>query len=108
MTPATPAFWRKSGLKQSTKGIGPKTAAACLAFVLQFESQMEGEAAPIAGLAAFVRDSGTVRGLRHVTGGRRNLPASLQMAALSEMPSHLAIRDFAACLSGSAAWLRLP
>ncbi|WP_425411843.1 transposase [Leisingera aquimarina] len=52
---------------QSIKGIGPKTAAACLAYVPELGDLTKGEAASIVGPAPFARDSSTLRGHRHVS-----------------------------------------
>ncbi len=64
---ATPASRHKSRLMQSIKGIGPKTAAACLAYVPELGDLTKGEAASIVGPAPFARDSSTLRGHRHVS-----------------------------------------
>nr|WP_291730147.1 transposase [Leisingera sp. F5] len=95
---ATPASRHKSRLIQSTKGIGPKTAAASLAYVPELGDLTKGEAASIVGLAPFARHPGTLRGHRHVSGGRRDAHASLYMAALSALRSNPAFRGFAARL----------
>lgn len=95
---ATPAFKRKAELMQSIKGIGPKTASACLAYLPELGSLTKGEAATIVGLAPYAKDSGTYLGRRHVAGGRKDVRASLYMAALSALRSNPAIRDLAAKL----------
>ena len=95
---ATPAFKRKAELMQSIKGIGPKKASACLAYLPELGSLSKGEAAAIVGLAPYAKDSGTYQGHRHVAGGRKDVRASLYMAALSALRSNPAIRDFAAKL----------
>jgi transposase len=56
---ATSAFKRKAELMQSIKGIGPKTASACLAYLPELGSLTKGEAAAIVGLAPYAKDSGT-------------------------------------------------
>lgn len=45
----------------------------------------KGEAAAIVGLAPHAQDSGTLKGHRRIFGGRREVAASLYMAALSTL-----------------------
>lgn len=82
---ATPEFRRKSDRLTSVIGTDPKTAAACLACVPEPGSLTKGEAAAIAGLAPHAQDSGAMKGHRRISGGRREVRASLYMAALSTL-----------------------
>lgn len=95
---STPEFRRKSELMRSIKGIGPKTAAACLAYVPELGTLTKGEAASIVGLAPHAQDSGKFKGHRHISGGRKDVRASLYMAALSALRCNPAMRAFAARL----------
>src|SRR5260370_112029 len=52
------------------------------------------QAAAIAGLAPFNRDSGTLRGKRTIFGGRRALRCGLYMAALVAARHNLILRNF--------------
>lgn len=63
-------------------GIGPRTAALLLAQMPELGELNRREAAALAGLAPFNRDSGTARGKRAIFGGRRAVRCGLYMAAL--------------------------
>jgi transposase len=63
-------------------GIGPRTAALLLAQMPELGELNRREAAALAGLAPFNRDSGTARGKRAIFGGRRAVRNGLYMAAL--------------------------
>lgn len=92
---STPEFRRKSSLLTSVVGVGPKTAAACLAYVPELGSLTKGEAAAIVGLAPHAHDSGTLKGHRRISGGRREVRASLYMAALSTLRYDPVMQSFA-------------
>jgi len=67
----------------SVPGIGPVTAASLIAWVGELGAVGNRQAAALVGVAPFARDSGTLRGGRHVTGGRRRPRDVLYMAAMS-------------------------
>lgn len=92
---ATPEFRRKSELLTSVIGVGPKTAAACLAYVPELGTLTKGEAAAIVGLAPHAQDSGAMKGHRQISGGRREVRASLYMAALSTLRYDPVMQSFA-------------
>lgn len=92
---ATPEFRQKSGLLTSVIGVGPKTAAACLAYLPELGSLTKGEAASIVGLAPHAQDSGTLKGRRRISGGRREVRSSLYMAALTALRLDPAMQAFA-------------
>ena len=69
-------------------GIGPVTAASPVARAGGPGAIGNRRAAALAGVAPFARDGGTLRGGRHMTGGRRRPRDVLHMAAM------------AACMSG--------
>jgi len=66
----------------SVKGVGERTAALLLAQMPELGTLNRREAAALAGLAPFNRDSGTMRGKRLIFGGRRAVRHGLYMAAL--------------------------
>jgi transposase IS116/IS110/IS902 family protein len=68
------------------KGVGERTAALLLAQMPELGTLNRREAAALAGLAPFNRDSGTMRGKRTIFGGRRALRRGLYMAALVAEP----------------------
>src|SRR6266699_927933 len=63
-------------------GVGPRTAALLLAQMPELGSLNRAQAAALAGLAPFNRDSGKLRGRRTIFGGRRAVRTGLYMAAL--------------------------
>ena len=63
-------------------GVGPRTAALLLAQMPELGELNRREAAALAGLAPFNRDSGNARGKRSIFGGRRAVRTGLYMAAL--------------------------
>lgn len=63
-------------------GVGTRTAVLLLAQMPELGTLNRAQAAALAGLAPFNRDSGTLRGKRAIFGGRRALRCSLYMAAL--------------------------
>jgi transposase len=64
------------------KGVGERTAALLMAQMPELGTLNRREAAALAGLAPFNRDSGTMRGKRMIFGGRRPVRRGLYMAAL--------------------------
>lgn len=64
------------------RGVGPRTAALLLAQMPELGELNRRQAAALAGLAPFNRDSGTARGKRAIFGGRRAVRCGLYMAAL--------------------------
>jgi transposase len=67
----------------SITGVGSRTAALLLAQMPELGSLNRAQAAALAGLAPFNRDSGTMRGKRTIFGGRRALRTGLYMAAVA-------------------------
>lgn len=66
----------------AVSGVGPRTAALLLAQMPELGRLNRREAAALAGLAPFNRDSGNMRGKRTIFGGRRAVRTGLYMAAL--------------------------
>jgi transposase len=67
----------------SIAGVGPRTAALLLAQMPELGSLNRAQAAALAGLAPFNRDSGSMRGKRTIFGGRRAVRTGLYMAAVA-------------------------
>lgn len=63
-------------------GVGERTATLLLAQMPELGELNRREAAALAGLAPFNRDSGMMRGRRTIVGGRRAVRTGLYMAAL--------------------------
>jgi transposase len=73
----------KANKLTSITGVGTRTAALVLAQLPELGQLNRRQSAALAGLAPFNRDSGTLRGKRVISGGRRALRSGLYMAALS-------------------------
>ena len=63
-------------------GVGPRTATLLLAQMPELGQLNRRQAAALAGLAPFNRDSGSLAGKRAIVGGRRAVRCGLYMAAL--------------------------
>ena len=78
----------------SVPGIGPVTAASLIAWMGELGAIGNRQAAALVGVAPFARDSGTLRGGRHVSGGRRrprDVPCMAAMAARTFNPEMKAL-----------------
>ena len=75
-------------------GVGTRTAVLLLAQMPELGTLNRAQAAALAGLAPFNRDSGTLRGKRTIFGGRRALRCGLYMAALVAARRNRILRDF--------------
>lgn len=67
----------------SCKGVGNVTASVLVAELPELGSVSAEQIAALAGLAPYSRDSGTLKGKRCVSGGRKPVRNALYMAALS-------------------------
>ena len=76
------ALSRKARQLTSIVGVGPRTATLLLAQMPELGELNRREAAALAGLAPFNRDSGSLHGKRAIFGGRRAVRCGLYMAAL--------------------------
>jgi transposase len=77
-------IWRtKDQLIQSAPGVGRVTSFTLLAQFPQLGTLRGKQAASLVGLAPFNVDSGTLRGRRHIWGGRASIRSVLYMATLS-------------------------
>jgi transposase len=76
--------WRdKEDLLTSPPGIGSTTARTLIAELPELGSLDRRKIAALVGFAPFNRDSGTMRGKRHISGGRASVRSALYMAALT-------------------------
>ena len=87
---------------QQVPGIGPVVAAILQAQMPELGTLSEGEAAALAGLAPYNRDSGPRKGTRRIWGGRAPVRCALYMAALSAVRHDAILRHFYArlCAAG--------
>jgi transposase len=80
---ASPAWREQDALLQSIPGIGPTTSRTLLASLPELGTIGGGRAAALAGLAPYANDSGPVKGIRTIRGGRPEVRRMLYLAALS-------------------------
>jgi transposase len=77
------SIWReKDDLLRSVPGVGKQTVRTLLALAPEIGAVSGSEIAKLIGLAPLNRDSGKLRGNRHIGGGRRRVRAVLYMATL--------------------------
>ena len=85
--------WRER-LKRlkSVPGVGDATAAALIAELPELGKLNRQQVAALVGVAPMNRDSGTLSGPRHITGGRKSLRNLLYMATLTARTYNPVIR----------------
>jgi transposase len=91
---ASPAWRRKELLMQSVPGVGRVTARNLLADMPELGRLDRRQAAALAGLAPFTRQSGQWRGKSFIGGGRAHVRCALFMAALSAARFNPALKTF--------------
>lgn len=79
---------------QKVPGVGPIVAATLQAEMPELGTLRDGQAAALAGLAPYTRDSGPYQGTRRISGGRAPVRCALYMAALSAVRHDPILRDF--------------
>jgi transposase len=88
-------IWRaKDQLLQSAPGVGPVASFTLLAQFPQLGKLRGKQAASLVGLAPFNVDSGTLRGRRHIWGGRASIRSVLYMATLSAVRYNPVLAEF--------------
>jgi transposase len=91
---STPPLRAKVARLVAVKGVGALTASALLAALPELGRLSKNEAAALAGLAPFNRDSGSLRGTRTIQGGRIAVRTALFMAALSASRTNPILKAF--------------
>ncbi len=88
--------WRnKAQILDSAPGIGPDTANQLVVDLPELGKLNRQEIAALVGVAPMNCDSGSMRGQRHIRGGRADVRTTLYMAAYNAMRCNPAIRAFA-------------
>lgn len=88
-------IWRaKDQLIQSAPGVGRITSFTLLAQFPQLGTLRGKQAAALVGVAPFNVDSGTLRGRRHIWGGRASIRSVLYMATLSAVRYNPVLAEF--------------
>jgi transposase len=95
---ANEVFRLKDDLLRSAPGAGPVLAVTLLASVPELGQLNRREIATLIGVAPLNCDSGTLKGTRHIWGGRAAVRTVLYMATLSAIRCNPAIRAFHARL----------
>lgn len=90
----SPVWREKDDLPRSVPGVGPTLSATLLAELPELRHLDRRRLAALAGVAPLNRDSGTLRGIRTVWGGRSGVRTTLYMATLSATRCNPAIRGF--------------
>src|SRR5207237_8171297 len=80
---ADAALAHKANRLTAVAGIGRVSALTTLALMPELGTISDAQAAALAGVAPFNRDSGNYRGQRHIRGGRAAVRRALYMAALT-------------------------
>ncbi len=96
----SPAWQAQDELLRSIPGIGPVVSRTLLASLPELGTIDGGQAAALAGLAPFARDSGTMRGPRAIRGGRAEVRRVMYLAAMSASRGKGPLREFADRLRG--------
>jgi transposase len=85
---------RKRDILISVKGIGPVTAALCLAELPELGTLSEKQIARLVGIAPINRDSGKHQGKRMISGGRTAVRCGLFMPTMVAVKHNPVIRKF--------------
>lgn len=90
----SPVWRTKDDLLKSVPGIGDKTSCSLLAQLPELGKLNRRQIAALVGVAPMNRDSGTLRGKRMITGGRKPVRNALYMAATAARRFNPVIRNF--------------
>ena len=85
---------RKARRLDAIAGVGPVVAATVLAEMPELGKLNAQTAAALAGVAPYNSDSGTQKGVRHISGGRRTVRCALYMATLSAVRHDRILKEF--------------
>ena len=78
----SPVWQAKLDLLKDFKGIGPVTRASLMAWLPELGQLNRKQIAALSGVAPFNCDSGTLKGQRHIWGGRQSVRNVVYMATL--------------------------
>jgi transposase len=85
---------RTQGLLKTIKGLGDKSALACIALVPELGHVNNRAASALVGVAPFTRKSGTITAPARIHGGRAAVRNILYMAAVSASRYNPVLRPF--------------
>jgi transposase len=89
-----PQLAHKASRLQTIPGVGKVVASTVLAEMPELGTLNNQTAAALAGVAPYNRDSGTQKGVRSISGGRRPVRCALYMAALSAVRYDRILKEF--------------
>ena len=92
---AEPDLAARFRLLTSLPGVGPIVAASLVIRMPELGQMRRGQAAALLGVAPFDRDSGQMKGQRHIAGGRRRPRRMLYLAALAAKRCDPSLKAFA-------------
>jgi transposase len=95
-----PTLSHRADLLRSIPGIGQVTAAVLVAEMPELGTIGNKQAAALAGVAPFTRESGQMRGQAHIAGGRLSVRCALYMATISAIRTNPPIKAFYKHLRG--------
>lgn len=81
------------GLLQTVPGVGPGVARTLLVDLPELGHLGRREIAALVGIAPFARDSGKVRGVRRIRGGRASVRTALYLAAMTAARFNPVLRE---------------
>jgi transposase len=97
---ASPAWREREDLLRSIPGIGPVVSRTLLAALPELGTTDGSRLSALAGLAPYACDSGTLKGTRHIRGGRAEVRRALYLAALAAARRGGPLKEFADRLRG--------
>lgn len=90
----SPLWQQKVELLRSVKGVGRVTAHTLIATLPELGTLSRRQIGALVGVCPYNRDSGMLRGKRHIFGGRAIVRAALYMATLAAIRHNTVIRAF--------------
>jgi transposase len=91
---ADPQAAHRNEVLESVPGVGGTTAAVLIAELPELGQIDDKKIAALVGVAPVAHDSGTLRGQRHIAGGRGSVRCALYMATLSAVRCNPVIKTF--------------
>lgn len=85
---------KKAKVLRPIKGVGPVLLASLISYIPELGTLNRRKIAALVGLAPFNRDSGTFKGQRKISGGRKDIRSTIYMACLSAIKHNPKIKPF--------------
>ena len=97
----TPLWHDKDEVLQSVPGVGPVLSVTLITDLPELGTLNRKQIAALVGVAPLNRDSGRLRGKRHIWGGRGSVRAVLYMATVTAVRHNPVLREFFAKLTAA-------